>query len=168
MPMSRWCTGTWVRSRPPMTTRPSSGASKPAIILSVVVLPQPDGPSSEKNSPGSTASSTPSTATTPPGKRLVTRSRRIEAGDAVGRGGGIVLLTRAAGEGDHAQHGGGGDHKRGGSVSCTIPPPRPLSGSDERAPGLAPSTAFGGPPPPLRGGGSSTPQNPRHPRVDLV
>src|SRR3954447_22327122 len=87
MPMSRWCTGTWVRSRPPMTTWPSSGSSNPAIILSVVVLPQPDGPSSEKNSPGSTVSSTPATATTPPGKRLVTRSRRIEAGEAEGGGG---------------------------------------------------------------------------------
>ena len=28
------------------------GRSNPAIIRSVVVLPQPDGPSSEKNSPG--------------------------------------------------------------------------------------------------------------------
>ena len=33
------------------TMRPSSGTSKPAIIRSVVVLPQPLGPSSEKNSP---------------------------------------------------------------------------------------------------------------------
>src|SRR5687767_4763080 len=30
---------------------PSVGESKPAIILSSVVLPQPDGPSREKNSP---------------------------------------------------------------------------------------------------------------------
>ena len=35
------------RGRP----RPSVGCSKPATIRSVVVLPQPDGPSSEKNSP---------------------------------------------------------------------------------------------------------------------
>ena len=34
-----------------MTIRPASGRSKPAIIRSVVVFPQPDGPSSEKNSP---------------------------------------------------------------------------------------------------------------------
>ena len=32
--------------------RPLVGRSKPAIIRSVVVLPQPDGPSSVKNSPG--------------------------------------------------------------------------------------------------------------------
>ena len=31
--------------------RPLVGCSKPAIIRSVVVLPQPDGPSIEKNSP---------------------------------------------------------------------------------------------------------------------
>ena len=32
-------------------SRPRSGCSKPATIRSVVVFPQPDGPSSEKNSP---------------------------------------------------------------------------------------------------------------------
>src|SRR5438445_3319332 len=53
-----------------MTTRPSSGVSKPAINLDKVVLPQPDGPSSAKNSPASTASDTRSTAATAP-KRLL-------------------------------------------------------------------------------------------------
>ena len=52
MPMSRRCTGMWVTSSPPTMMRPSSGVSKPAIIRSVVVLPQPEGPSSAKNSPG--------------------------------------------------------------------------------------------------------------------
>ena len=33
------------------STRPSSGSSNPAIMRSEVVLPQPDGPSIEKNSP---------------------------------------------------------------------------------------------------------------------
>jgi glycine dehydrogenase subunit 2 len=46
----------------------------------------------------------------------------------------LRLLPRAAGEGDHAQHGGGGGSK--GAAAA------------------APSTAFGGPPPPLRGGGT--------------
>ena len=32
-------------------SRPSSGSSKPAIMRSVVVFPQPDGPSIVKNSP---------------------------------------------------------------------------------------------------------------------
>ena len=42
---------TGVTSCPCKTIRPSSGTSKPAIIRKVVVLPQPLGPSSEKNSP---------------------------------------------------------------------------------------------------------------------
>ena len=42
---------TAVTSSPWRTMRPASGASNPAIIRSVVVLPQPLGPSSEKNSP---------------------------------------------------------------------------------------------------------------------
>ena len=40
-----------VTSWPWRSTRPSVGSSKPAIIRSVVVLPEPDGPSIEKNSP---------------------------------------------------------------------------------------------------------------------
>ena len=40
-----------VTSWPCSRIRPSSGTSKPAIIRRVVVLPQPLGPSSEKNSP---------------------------------------------------------------------------------------------------------------------
>jgi hypothetical protein len=39
------------------------GCSKPAIIRSVVVLPQPDGPSIEKNSPSAMSKSASSTAT---------------------------------------------------------------------------------------------------------
>ena len=39
------------------------GCSNPAIIRSVVVLPQPEGPSSEKNSPRPMAKSASSTAT---------------------------------------------------------------------------------------------------------
>ena len=33
--------------------------AKPAIIISVVVLPEPDGPSSEKNSPGAIEAAIP-------------------------------------------------------------------------------------------------------------
>src|SRR3954447_12902179 len=43
--------GTVVTSRPCRRIRPSSGSTNPAIIRSVVVLPQPLGPSREKNSP---------------------------------------------------------------------------------------------------------------------
>ena len=63
--------GTRVTSSPPMRTVPAVGASKPPIIRSRVVLPQPLGPSSEKNSPRRIASDTSSTAVRSP-KRLLT------------------------------------------------------------------------------------------------
>src|SRR5262245_50857689 len=53
---------------------PSVGCSNPAIIRRVVVLPQPDGPSIEKNSPLGMSTLIPATAATSP-KRL-TRSTR--------------------------------------------------------------------------------------------
>ena len=40
-----------VTSSPPSRIRPDVGSSSPAIIRNVVVLPQPDGPSRQKNSP---------------------------------------------------------------------------------------------------------------------
>src|SRR5262249_32904793 len=46
--------------------RPASGRSNPAINRSVVVSPEPGGPSSVKTSPGATSRSTPQTATTSP------------------------------------------------------------------------------------------------------
>ena len=47
-----------------MRMRPASGRSKPAIMRRLVVLPHPDGPRSEKNSPLRTSSETSSTAAT--------------------------------------------------------------------------------------------------------
>src|SRR5688572_9528599 len=79
MPMSRLCTGRSVMSRPATWTRPESGNSKPAIMRSDVVLPQPDGPSREKNSPAAMSSVTPSTASTRPSKILVTLSSLMVA-----------------------------------------------------------------------------------------
>ena len=51
MPMSRCCGGSLVTSRSPIRIRPELSSTKPAIIRSVVVLPQPDGPSKVRNSP---------------------------------------------------------------------------------------------------------------------
>ena len=45
---------------------PAVGSSKPAIIRSTVVLPEPDGPSMEKNSPSAMSRSMPATAWTGP------------------------------------------------------------------------------------------------------
>ena len=39
-------------SLPSSRIAPPSGRTNPATIISVVVLPEPEGPSSEKNSPG--------------------------------------------------------------------------------------------------------------------
>ena len=47
---------------PSMAMSPALGISKPAIIISVVVLPDPLGPRSVRNSPERTSSDTPSTA----------------------------------------------------------------------------------------------------------
>ena len=47
----------------PMKISPAVGITKPAIILNVVVLPQPDGPKIEKNSPELILKSMPLTAT---------------------------------------------------------------------------------------------------------
>ena len=67
------------RPAPARTMRPSSGVSKPAIIRSVVVLPQPLGPSSEKNSPSRIASVTSSHGQRALPKRLLTPSSAIAA-----------------------------------------------------------------------------------------
>ena len=78
------CGGTATRSLPSSRIWPAVGCSKPAIIRSVVVLPQPDGPSSEKNSPAAMSRSMPRTAwhaverlgPARPGARPHRRSRR--------------------------------------------------------------------------------------------
>ena len=57
MAMSRWAGGTPTTLRSPMWIAPSVGSSKPAMMLSKVDLPQPEGPTKIKNSPGSTAMS---------------------------------------------------------------------------------------------------------------
>ena len=51
-------------TRPPITIEPVSLRSSPATMRSVVVLPQPDGPSSVTNSPCSIDRSMSSTAFT--------------------------------------------------------------------------------------------------------
>ena len=56
--------GSVVTSSPRNSIRPPVGISNPPIIRSVVVLPHPDGPSSEKNSPAAISTDTPATART--------------------------------------------------------------------------------------------------------
>src|SRR5690606_4799999 len=63
---------------PPISSVPDVGRSKPASMRSTVVLPQPDGPSSEMSSPAPTSKFKLSTAVTSP-KRLTTCFNRISA-----------------------------------------------------------------------------------------
>ena len=67
----RLCGGTDETSVPSSRIAPAVGISKPAIIFRIVVLPQPDGPSREKNSPRAMLKQASSTATKSP-NRLAT------------------------------------------------------------------------------------------------
>ena len=69
-----------VTSSPSSSTVPSLGSSKPAIILSVVVLPHPDGPSIVKKWPRGMSRSISRTAVKSP-KRFVS-PRRLTLGAA--------------------------------------------------------------------------------------
>ena len=64
--VGRLCGGRSTSDCPSRTISPPVGYSCPPIIRSVVVLPQPDGPSRTTYSPWSTCRLTSSTATTPP------------------------------------------------------------------------------------------------------
>ena len=67
--------------RPPTRTLPALATSRPATRVSVVDLPQPDGPTTAQNCPGSTVRFTSRRAVNgaPPGvaKRLVTPDSSI-------------------------------------------------------------------------------------------
>ena len=55
-----------VTSAPPIRMRPAFACSSPAISRKVVVLPQPDGPSSVTSVPAAISKLTSSTAVTAP------------------------------------------------------------------------------------------------------
>src|SRR5690242_12210064 len=71
---SRRYGGVPTASTPPIRISPSSGCSKPAIIRSEVVLPQPLGPSSDRNSPLWTRRLTAFTATREPNRFVTARN----------------------------------------------------------------------------------------------
>ena len=72
MPIWRSCAGTSSPSagaetrRPPIEMRPPVACSSPAMQRRVVVLPQPEGPSRETNSPTAISKDTPPMAVTGP------------------------------------------------------------------------------------------------------
>src|SRR5215470_12469851 len=117
MPMLRWCGGTntlasaSTTARSPMLMRPPSARSRPATQRSVVVLPQPDGPSSVTISPAATSKSMPATAATVSLlalKVLVNPSTRIMSSpDFAGHHTSILLLhaeTASDHIGDDTEH----------------------------------------------------------------
>ena len=62
MPSPRSPASVWVTTRSPITMSPPVGSTSPEIMLSVVVLPQPDGPTRIRNSPSWISRSIPLTA----------------------------------------------------------------------------------------------------------
>src|SRR4029453_2029119 len=66
-------------SRSSSSIVPADGSSRPAIIRRVVVLPQPDGPSSAKNDPAATVRSRSCTAVIDPNHLLTPRRTRSPA-----------------------------------------------------------------------------------------
>ena len=66
METSRSAADRSVTSSSPITIRPADGSSRPAIMRRIVVLPQPDGPSSVTSVAGSMRNDTALTATTSP------------------------------------------------------------------------------------------------------
>ncbi len=71
MAMSRSLGGTSLTTRSPIRIVPLVASSRPAIIRSVVLFPQPDGPTRTTNSSSAMVNETRSTAFTPPGYTLV-------------------------------------------------------------------------------------------------
>src|ERR687897_1690137 len=64
---------------PPMRNSPEVMSSSPAIMLSVVDFPQPEGPTRMMNSPSAISRSSSCTATVPSGNDLVTLSSTMSA-----------------------------------------------------------------------------------------
>ena len=84
---------------PRIRMSPESGAAKPAIMRSRVVLPQPDGPRMEKNEPAGTENDTPSTARRPPNSFVTLTTSRAGAEDMNGRAGADIAPAPVATDG---------------------------------------------------------------------
>src|SRR3989338_7892165 len=120
--MSRSLGGTSETSRPPMLRRPESANSSPAMMRSKVVLPQPEGPSKETNSPSATVNDTPSSTALPPANDLRISSTFTSAMmSSLHRSRGETL-DDAALEGEHDGH----DRKRRDHDGGGDLPPRDL------------------------------------------
>src|SRR4051795_6921878 len=101
MAMSRSRARRKVTSSPPRLIVPDVGNSSPAIMRSVVVLPQPDGPSRQKNSPSAMVKLVPRTAAKPP-NCLNRVSIRISA---------MTSVRKLGDDGEHHDPGERGDER---------------------------------------------------------
>src|SRR5919198_3141205 len=90
-------------TRSPTRISPPSGLSRPAISRRVVVLPQPDGPSSDTNSPLSTARLSPLTAPKSPNRLCKLSSRRKPIGGGLLTNAQVALADHPRHKPDHAQ-----------------------------------------------------------------
>src|SRR3954469_3651398 len=79
--MSRSFGDTSLTTRPPILTVPPEMSSRPATMRRAVVLPQPDGPTSTRNSPSWMSSVRSKTAWTPLSYTLSTSSNATSAMD---------------------------------------------------------------------------------------
>src|SRR5579864_1274737 len=66
MPTSRLFGGAYVASLPSIQISPAVGGTRPATIISSVVLPEPEGPSRVRNSPSRSSRVAPASAVTAP------------------------------------------------------------------------------------------------------
>src|SRR5205823_2049764 len=96
-------------TRPSSSIVPPVGSRKPAIMRSVVVLPQPEGPSSETNSPRASASVARSTAVTVPNRQVSSRSASLLAA-----GSATILGARTSQHEVAANHAKAEHHERDG------------------------------------------------------
>src|SRR5258708_16618825 len=101
--------------------RPEVGSSSPAIMRSVVVLPQPEGPSMTKNSPSPTTKLDSRTATKSP-KALRSSSTRISA---------MASIREMADDDEHRRAREDGDEGPGVEVDRQRLPQHDDAGGDE-------------------------------------
>ena len=78
MARPRWLGSSPLTSLPSMTIWPASQSSSPAITLSSVDLPQPDGPRMTTNSPSSISMSTDCRMVSPAEDFLIWRSDMLD------------------------------------------------------------------------------------------
>src|SRR5215470_15963462 len=122
MAMSRSFGGRSLTSSPPIKISPDVTSSRPAIIRSVVLLPQPEGPTSTTSSLSGISRLMPRTASTA-SKRLVTLRRLTSA---------MISAFRRPGcqAGDVVVHQEGiDDERRRGGEQCADHKHTPIVGS---------------------------------------